>query len=95
MDHLAEKIGCRVRARDLLLRPKLAWLLATGTMMVAQYRLTGPDAKPELAERSLQLPGGMRPVDKLWFICFHALVAVTALWEALPGRRRYRHCGLI
>lgn len=95
MDHLAEKIGCRVRARDLLLRPKLAWLLATGTMMVAQYRLTGPDAKPELAERSLQLPGGMRPVDKLWFIGFHALVAVTALWEALPGRRRYRHCGLI
>jgi dimethylaniline monooxygenase (N-oxide forming) len=95
MDHLAEKIGCRVRARDLLLRPRLAWLLATGTMMVAQYRLTGPDAKAELAERSLELPGGMRPVDKLWFIAFHGLVAVTALWEALPGRRRYRHCGLI
>ncbi|MEB3261311.1 MAG: NAD(P)-binding domain-containing protein [Cyanobacteriota bacterium] len=95
MDHLAEKIGCRVRASDLLLRPRLAWRLATGTMLVAQYRLTGPDAKAELAERSLQLPGGMRPVDKLWFIAFHGLVAVTAIWEALPGRRRYRHCGLI
>lgn len=95
MDHLAEKIGCRVRANDLVLRPRLAWRLATGTMLVAQYRLTGPDANAELAERSLQLPGGMRPVDKLWFIAFHGLVAVTALWEALPGRRRYRHCGLI
>ena len=95
MDHLAEKIGCRVCVRDLLLRPRLAWRLATGTMLVAQYRLTGPGAKAELAERSLDLPGGMRPVDKLWFIAFHGLVAVTAIWEALPGRRRYRHCDLI
>lgn len=95
MDHLADKVGCRPRLRDVLLRPRLAWRLATGTMLVAQYRLTGPDAAPELAERSLDLPGGMRLRDKLWFIAFHAMVAGGALWEALPSRRRYRACALV
>lgn len=95
MDHLADEIGCRPRLRDVLLRPRLAWRLATGPMIVAQYRLTGPDAAPELAERSLDLPGGMRMRDKLWFMAFHAMVAGSALWEALPSRRRYRACALI
>jgi dimethylaniline monooxygenase (N-oxide forming) len=95
MDHLAAKIGCRIEIKDVILRPKLAWRLMTGTMLVAQYRLTGPDASPALAEKSLMLPGGMRTVDKLWFLTIHLLVAMTAIWEALPGRRNYRHCDLI
>ncbi|MFN9546080.1 MAG: NAD(P)-binding domain-containing protein [Cyanobacteriota bacterium] len=95
MDHLADKIGCRPRLEKLLLRPRLAWRLATGTMLVAQYRLHGPDANPALAEQSLEIPGGMPLLDKLWYLAIHGLVAIAALWEALPSRRRYRHCGLI
>jgi dimethylaniline monooxygenase (N-oxide forming) len=95
MDELGDRIGCRARLRQVLLRPRLAWRLATGTMLAAQYRLTGPGAAPELAERSLDLPGGMRLRDKLWFLSFHAMVAGGALWEALPVRRRHRACALV
>ncbi|MCX4246656.1 FAD-dependent oxidoreductase [Paraliomyxa miuraensis] len=95
MDDLADRIGCRPRLREVLLRPRLAWRLATGPMVAAQYRLTGPDSAPELAEQSLELPGGMRLRDKLWFLSIHALVAGSALWEALPARRRYRACALV
>ena len=95
MDQLAARIGCRPQLGDVLLRPRLAWQLATGPMLAAQYRLSGPDAKPELAEQSLEVPGGMRLRDKLWFFSIHALVAGGTLWEALPARRRYRACSLV
>ena len=95
MDVLADRIGCRPRLREVLVRPQLAWRLATGPMLAAQYRLTGPDATPKLAKQSLDLPGGMRLRDKLWFLSFHAMIAGSTLWEALPSRRRYRSCSLV
>lgn len=53
MDELAELIGCKPRARDLLLRPRLLFKLYTAPFCAAQYRLRGPHARPRAAERML------------------------------------------
>ncbi len=95
MDALADRIGCRPRLRDLLSRPRLCWQIVTGPMLVAQYRLADPDSTPELAARSLDLPGGMRLRDKLWYLSIHGLVAVCTPWEILPQRRRHRSCAIV
>jgi dimethylaniline monooxygenase (N-oxide forming) len=50
MDELAEKIGCKPRARDFLTRPVLLYKLYTMAFSGAQYRFRGPHARPELAE---------------------------------------------
>ena len=95
MDALADQIGCRPRLRALLWRPRLLWKVVTGPMLGAQYRLNGPGATPELAARSLEIPGGMPLRDKLWFMAIHALLAAGAIWEALPSRRRFRSNSLV
>jgi hypothetical protein len=53
MDTLAEKIGCKPRIREMLLRPKLVYKLYAAPFSALQYRLRGPHARPEMAEHIL------------------------------------------
>lgn len=57
MDSVAELIGCRPRIRDYVFEPKVAYHLLCGSNIASTYRLRGPHAQPELAERvMLHLP---------------------------------------
>jgi len=54
LDELAERVGCKPRARDLLLKPVLLYKLYTSAFSGVQFRLRGPHARPQLAERILR-----------------------------------------
>ena len=57
MDALAELVGCRPRVRDFLFNPRLAYHLLCGANIPTAYRLCGPHAAPEMAQRvMLRLP---------------------------------------
>lgn len=59
MDGLAELIGCKPHLSHYLLRPRLLTKLLIGSCIPAQYRLRGPGATTEQAERQiLQTAGG-------------------------------------
>ncbi len=53
MDEMAERIGCKPRAVDYLLQPRLLFKLYTAPFSSAQYRLRGPHAKPGAARNVL------------------------------------------
>jgi dimethylaniline monooxygenase (N-oxide forming) len=57
MDALAELVGCRPRVRDFLFNPRMAYHLLCGANIPTAYRLRGPHAAPEMAQRvMLRLP---------------------------------------
>jgi len=49
MDDLAERIGCKPRLVDFLLKPRLLYKLYTGAFCGVQYRFRGPHSNPEMA----------------------------------------------
>ncbi len=57
MEALAELVGCRPRVRDFLFKPRLAYHLLCGANIPTTYRLCGPHADPQMAQRvMLSLP---------------------------------------
>ena len=57
MDSVAVLVGCRPRLRDFLFKPRLAYHLLCGANIPTAYRLRGPHADPEMAQRViLRLP---------------------------------------
>mmetsp|Transcript_54451 Transcript_54451/g.129766 ORF Transcript_54451/g.129766 Transcript_54451/m.129766 type:complete len:683 (-) Transcript_54451:257-2305(-) len=72
MDSLAEEIGCRPKRSWLLTRPSLGFKLVAGPMSTFHYRLTGPGAKPQMAEDVIRrIPFSGRGVDTLFFLALH------------------------
>ncbi len=62
MEALAELVGCRPRMRDFLFKPLLAYHLLCGPNVAPTYRLCGPHADPEMAQRViLSLPVAHSP----------------------------------
>ena len=53
MDEVAELVGCRPRVRDFLFNPRMAYHLLCGANIPTAYRLRGPHAAPEMAQRVL------------------------------------------
>ena len=53
MDEVAELVGCRPRVRDFLFNPRMAYHLVCGANIPTAYRLRGPHADPERAQRVL------------------------------------------
>jgi dimethylaniline monooxygenase (N-oxide forming) len=53
MDELAEEIGCKPQVSKYIKRPRLLYKLYTSAFAGVQYRLTGPHARPEIAEKVL------------------------------------------
>lgn len=51
MDEVAELVGCRPRVRDFLFNPRMAYHLVCGGNIPTAYRLRGPHADPEMAQR--------------------------------------------
>jgi len=53
MDSMADLVGCQVSLWRYLLQPKLFVHLCIGSLLPAQYRLTGPGAMPETARAAV------------------------------------------
>lgn len=71
MDALAEIVGCRPRIRDFLFKPRLAYHLLCGANIPTAYRLCGPHAAPEMAQRvilSLPIAHGTRELLTLSYL---------------------------
>lgn len=77
MDTIAREIGCLPPARWMITRPFLAAKLMYGPMNVMHYRLSGPGAKPDLAESVVRrLPIGARLVDMMFYTGIHTTLAL-------------------
>lgn len=75
MDELAELIGCKPSIYDLWRRPRLLLKLYTAPFAAVQYRLCGPHARREDAERLL----GMLPPRIMLFRLFDLMFAHLAV----------------
>ncbi len=76
MEALAELVGSRPRIRDFLFKPRLAYHLLCGANIPTTYRLCGPHAEPEMAQRViLRLP-----------IAHSSRELVTIIWSYILTR---------
>jgi len=88
MDTCAREVGCQPSNKWLLSRPLLALKLMYGPMNVMHYRLSGPGAKPKMAEEVIRkLPIGARLQDMMFYTSIHISLALFK-WPLLvidPG----------
>jgi dimethylaniline monooxygenase (N-oxide forming) len=85
LDQVAERIGCRPSPMALLRRPRLAWKLMSGPMTGAMYRLEGPGAAPDVAERTIRmLPRKHELFELLTHAVLHFYVSVIGLVTGDP-----------
>ncbi len=74
MDSMAELIGCRPLVRDYVLNPRMVYHLLCGANIPTAYRLRGPHAMPEMAERVLlSLPIAHTPQELVTLSRLHVL----------------------
>jgi len=80
MDSLASEIDCLPKRHWMFTRPKLYWSLLFAPMTAFHYRLTGPNAQPEYAEKIIkELPIGTRKKDLLFFLSIHGIISLV-MW---------------
>ena len=79
-DSLAEAIGCRVSAALWFSDPALAFKMLTGPFTAAHFRLTGPNAKPDIARNTIMsLPTSMPAKDICWYFSLHLVSSIVRL----------------
>lgn len=85
MDEVAQLIGCRPAFHQLVKQPRLLWSVIAGTYNSASYRLSGPDAKPEIATHTISsLPRGMPLLDLFVWTLWGTTAAVLREF-GVPG----------
>jgi hypothetical protein len=71
MDGVAELVGCRPQVRDFLFNPRMVYHLLCGANIPTAYRLRGPHAMPDMAQRvllSLPIAHSMRELTNLSYL---------------------------
>ncbi len=89
MDAVADLVGCRPLVRDYLLNPRMAYHLLCGANIPTAYRLRGPHAMPEMAERvllSLPIAHTLKELTNLSKL--HVLHRLGVFKEPEAARRR-------
>jgi hypothetical protein len=89
MESLAELVGCRPRVRDFLFKPRLAYHLLCGANIPTTYRLRGPHAAPEMAQRvMLSLPVAHSPRELTTISYSYILTRLGVLVEPEQAKVR-------
>ncbi len=87
MDGVAELIDCRPRLRDYLFNPRMFYHLICGANIPTAYRLRGPHATPEVAERVLlSLPIAHTVPELATLSYLHVLYRLGVLKEPEEAR---------
>ncbi len=97
MDDIAEKIGCKPHIRDFTYKPTLLRKLFTGALCAAQYRLSGPHARPDVARKIILHSYAHAPVVRFFDVAlaeFAKVVGMRQLGPQLSLFDRFHHRSL-